>query len=204
VGHTTRRDRALSTHRPAIAAAGAKRTFIIPFLRLCSRSPCPRLRLRASHRIRVDNVDNFPQVSEATKETSPYFLRVFTRIGSANFHHILSASGVLTLGVMRRGGLVMMICSRNISLQRLTQRRPHARRHRHHAGIDRVDRADLSVAIPQDRTIQSECRRQLSYLNESATRVRNAVTLPSSTFMSICVTSATRKSRSEPADPSTK
>jgi hypothetical protein len=33
---------------------------------------------------------------------------------------------------------------------------------------------------------------QASYLNESATRVRNAVTFPSSTFMSILVTSATR------------
>jgi hypothetical protein len=28
VGYTARRDRALSTHRPAIVAAGAKRTFI--------------------------------------------------------------------------------------------------------------------------------------------------------------------------------
>ena len=36
---------------------------------------------------------------------------------------------------------------------------------------------------------------QASYLNESATRVRNAVTLPLSTFMSIRVTSATRRSR---------
>ena len=44
---------------------------------------------------------------------------------------------------------------------------------------------------------------QASYLNESATRVRNAVTFPSSTFMSILVTSATRRSRSEPAAVST-
>jgi hypothetical protein len=44
---------------------------------------------------------------------------------------------------------------------------------------------------------------QDSYLNESATRVRNAVTFPFSTLMSIFVTSATRKSRSEPAAVST-
>src|SRR5262249_5772121 len=44
---------------------------------------------------------------------------------------------------------------------------------------------------------------QASYLKESDTRVRNAATLPSSTFMSICVTSATRRSRSEPAAVST-
>src|SRR5262249_8180112 len=42
-------------------------------------------------------------------------------------------------------------------------------------------------------------RHQASYLNDSDTRVRNATTLPSSTLMSIFVTSATRKSRSEPA-----
>jgi len=40
-------------------------------------------------------------------------------------------------------------------------------------------------------------------LKESETRVRNAATLPSSTFMSIFVTSATRRSRSEPAAVST-
>src|SRR5262245_20873814 len=44
---------------------------------------------------------------------------------------------------------------------------------------------------------------QASYLKESDTRVRNAATLPSSTFMSICVTSATRRSRSDPAAVST-
>src|SRR4051812_38126357 len=38
---------------------------------------------------------------------------------------------------------------------------------------------------------------QGSYLNDSDTRVRNAATLPSSTFMSILVTSATRRSRSD-------
>src|SRR5262245_12986705 len=50
-----------------------------------------------------------------------------------------------------------------------------------------------------------ECAKlsQASYLKESDTRVRNAATLPSSTFMSICVTSATRRSRSEPAAVST-
>ena len=42
-----------------------------------------------------------------------------------------------------------------------------------------------------------------SYLKESATRVRKAVTFPSSTFISILVTSATRRSRSEPAAVST-
>src|SRR4051794_22838362 len=41
------------------------------------------------------------------------------------------------------------------------------------------------------------------YLKESETRVRNAATFPFSTFMSIFVTSATRRSRSEPAAVST-
>ena len=44
---------------------------------------------------------------------------------------------------------------------------------------------------------------QASYLNERETRVRNAVTLPFSTFMSILVTSATLKSLSELAAIST-
>src|SRR2546425_6315382 len=44
---------------------------------------------------------------------------------------------------------------------------------------------------------------QASYLKESDTRVRNAATLPFSNFMSICVTSATRRSRSDPAAVST-
>src|SRR5262249_57207883 len=44
---------------------------------------------------------------------------------------------------------------------------------------------------------------QLSYLNESATRVRKAVTFPLSTFISILVTSAMRRSRSELAAVST-
>src|SRR6516164_7570585 len=46
-------------------------------------------------------------------------------------------------------------------------------------------------------------RPQASYLKESATRVRNAATFPFSTFMSILVTSATRRSRNEPAAVST-
>src|SRR5215468_1671440 len=44
---------------------------------------------------------------------------------------------------------------------------------------------------------------QASYLKESDTRVRNAATLPFSNFISICVTSATRRSRSDPAAVST-
>ena len=51
--------------------------------------------------------------------------------------------------------------------------------------------------------VACSCRAQPSYLNESATRVRKAVTLPFSTLMSIFVTSATRRSRSEPAAVST-
>src|SRR4030081_3561434 len=46
-------------------------------------------------------------------------------------------------------------------------------------------------------------RYHASYLNESETRVRKAATLPSSTFMSIFITSATRRSRNEPAAVST-
>jgi hypothetical protein len=42
-----------------------------------------------------------------------------------------------------------------------------------------------------------------SYLKDRATRVRNAVTFPLSTFISILVTSATRRSRSELAAVST-
>jgi hypothetical protein len=44
---------------------------------------------------------------------------------------------------------------------------------------------------------------QASYLNERATRVRNAVTFPFSTFMSIFTTSAKRRSRIEVAAVST-
>ena len=44
-------------------------------------------------------------------------------------------------------------------------------------------------------TVRSEARDQASYLKESETRVRNAVTFPFSTFMSSFVTSATRRSR---------
>jgi len=44
---------------------------------------------------------------------------------------------------------------------------------------------------------------QASYLKESETRVRNAATFPSLTVMSIFVTSATRRSRNEPAAVST-
>src|SRR5215218_9468213 len=47
------------------------------------------------------------------------------------------------------------------------------------------------------------CMLQDSYLNERETRVRNAATLPFSTFMSIFVTSATRKSRNDSAAVST-
>src|ERR1700751_2781055 len=43
----------------------------------------------------------------------------------------------------------------------------------------------------------------VSYLNDKATRVRNAVTFPFSTFISIFTTSATRKSRIEVAAVST-
>jgi hypothetical protein len=46
-------------------------------------------------------------------------------------------------------------------------------------------------------------RYHASYLKESETRVRKAATLPSSTFMSIFITSATRRSRNEPAAVST-
>ena len=49
----------------------------------------------------------------------------------------------------------------------------------------------------------SRVRPQASYLKESATRVRNPATLPFSTFISILVTSATRRSRNEPAAVST-
>jgi hypothetical protein len=39
----------------------------------------------------VDNVDNFPQGSAATAETTPYFSGEFLkRIEIANFHHILA------------------------------------------------------------------------------------------------------------------
>jgi hypothetical protein len=45
---------------------------------------------RLDHGIHVDNVDNFPQVSVAIAETSPYFFGIFLkRIWNANFHHIL-------------------------------------------------------------------------------------------------------------------
>ena len=44
---------------------------------------------------------------------------------------------------------------------------------------------------------------QASDLKESETRVRNAATFPSSTFISSFVTSATRRSRSDPAAVST-
>jgi hypothetical protein len=51
-----------------------------------------------AHRIRVDDVDNFPQVSAATAETSPYFSGEFlNELGAANFHHILFASRVFSL-----------------------------------------------------------------------------------------------------------
>jgi hypothetical protein len=53
-----------------------------------------------AHRIRVDNVDNFSQVSAATAETSLYFSGEFlNELGAANFHHILFASRVFSLGL---------------------------------------------------------------------------------------------------------
>src|SRR5205807_8502323 len=55
-----------------------------------------------------------------------------------------------------------------------------------------------SVAPAQPLTaVLGKCGDYASYLNESETRVRNAVTFPSSTFMSILVTSAIRRSRSD-------
>ena len=53
---------------------------------------------------------------------------------------------------------------------------------------------------PQCSTVSGH---QASYLKESETRVRNAATFPSLTVMSGFVTSATRRSRSEPAAVST-
>ena len=49
----------------------------------------------------------------------------------------------------------------------------------------------------------SLARGQASYLKDRDTRVRKAATLPSSTFMSSFITSATRRSRGEPAAVST-
>jgi ABC transporter substrate binding protein len=75
-----------------------------------------------------------------------------------------------------------------------------ARRHFPPAGAREAARESPShrhVTNGQPRSDQD------SYLNERATRVRNAVTFPFSTLMSILVTSATRKSRSEPAAVST-
>ena len=60
----------------------------------------------------------------------------------------------------------------------------------------------IGVAV-MDAVRISRLRPQASYLKESATRVRNPATLPFSTFMSILVTSATRRSRNEPAAVST-
>jgi hypothetical protein len=58
------------------------------------------IELCIAHRIRVDDVDNFPQVSAATAETSPYFSDEFlNELGTANFHHILFASRVFSLGL---------------------------------------------------------------------------------------------------------
>jgi signal transduction histidine kinase len=64
--------------------------------------------------------------------------------------------------------------------------------------------ADEVDVFPQEITIQPAFDYySVSYLKERATRVRNAVTFPLSTFISILVTSATRRSRSEPAAVST-
>ena len=60
----------------------------------------------------------------------------------------------------------------------------------------------IGVAV-MDAVRISRLRPQALYLKESATRVRNPATLPFSTFMSILVTSATRRSRNEPAAVST-
>jgi hypothetical protein len=58
--------------------------------------PLTDIELCLAHRIRVDDVDNFPQVSAATAETSRYFSGEFlNELGAANFHHILFASRVL-------------------------------------------------------------------------------------------------------------
>jgi hypothetical protein len=39
----------------------------------CRRPLTDFIELCLAHRIRVDDVDNFPQVTAATRETSPYF-----------------------------------------------------------------------------------------------------------------------------------
>jgi hypothetical protein len=56
----------------------------------CCRPRTDFMEPRLDHGNSVDNVDNFPQVSAAIAETSPYFFGVFLkRIWNANFHHIL-------------------------------------------------------------------------------------------------------------------
>ena len=67
--------------------------------------------------------------------------------------------------------------------------------------VDRRDRADLSVALPQDRPVQRASGVSRSGLVFERQRDAGAEgrDFPSSTFMSILVTSATRRSRSEPA-----
>ena len=73
-----------------------------------------------------------------------------------------------------------------------------------HIAMERNGPGDRSEGPPgDDRSGAALKRDHDSYLNDSATRVRKAVTLPSSTFMSIWVTSATRRSRSELAAVST-
>jgi hypothetical protein len=62
------------------------------------------------------------------------------------------------------------------------------------------------VHLLQDAAPLAVCdlyRHYDSYLKESDTRLRKAVTFPFSTFMSILVTSATRRSRSDSAAVST-
>jgi hypothetical protein len=49
----------------------------------------------------VDNVDNFPQVSQQQQKQARIFRRIVKRIGSPNFHHILFASRVFSLGRFR-------------------------------------------------------------------------------------------------------
>jgi hypothetical protein len=102
------------TTAPSIAIAAVAALLVHSFGRVM-RSPLRRWRRRRlgpnspltdfielciAHRIRVDDVDKFPQVSAATAETSPYFSGEFlNELGAANFHHILFASRIFSLGL---------------------------------------------------------------------------------------------------------
>jgi hypothetical protein len=75
--------------------------------------PLTDIELCLAHRIRVDDVDNFPQVSAATAETSPYFSGEFlNELGAANFHHILFASRVFSLGLFSNRAAVQTMTKR--------------------------------------------------------------------------------------------